>query len=96
MQTLIDKLAQLKERADRLDKTIVKEKSKEAVYLPYAKNVLRDVQTIVLPSAQRTALNITSARWLEMGQFQLKTVETLLDAAEKMVAKFGPDFDTVG
>jgi hypothetical protein len=94
--TIIDKLAGLKERADRLDRTILKDKSKNAVMLPYAKNILGDVERIVLPSARKAAREVDRSRWLGMGQFQLASVEILLKGAEDTVAKFGPDFDTAG
>ncbi len=95
-ETIIDKLAGLMEQADRLDKKIVKDKSKDAVMLPHVKNLLGDVEGIVLPYSRKAALGMDASRWIEIGQFQLATVELLLKGAEDVVAKFGPDFDTAG
>lgn len=82
----------LKSRLSHLENTIRDKEAKDYL-LRNPRNSLGDIETLLLPEAQRSR---QPEMWLRLVEFQLQWADRDLTYAEKMVKDYGPDLRVIG
>ncbi len=95
VQVIKNKLQTLNDLAAKLNQTIKQEEANNYLLGP-VRNKLSDVETVLVPWANKASTPANASMFLDAAEFELGQAERRLNYAQEMVKKYGAGIQAIG